>query len=127
MQALAEIPMLLAALLGGWEMLLIITIVLIIFGARNLSDIARGLKSGLFEFRKAARDEMDEMAKDAGRSLGGIYGKRAADAITPDNQIAELYEPEVFRRRVAEGLKSRKGWRRRWQRIFARMWRLVWR
>ena len=127
MQALAEIPLLLAALLGGWEIVLIIAIILIIFGARNLSNISWGLKNGWFEFRKAARDEMDEMAKDAGRSLGGIYGKRGAEAITPDNQIAELYEPEVFRRRVAEGLKSRKGWRRTLQRFLARMWRFVWR
>ena len=31
-----------------------------------------------------------------GKSLGEIHGKAAADALTPDNQIAELYDPAVF-------------------------------
>ena len=37
-----------------------------------------------------------EEAGEAGRSLGGIYGKPAAQALTPDNQVAELYEPGVL-------------------------------
>ncbi len=39
---------------------------------------------------------MDEEASDAGRSVGGIYGKSAAQALTPDNQVAELYNPAVL-------------------------------
>ena len=35
-------------------------------------------------------------ASDAGRSVGGIYGKAAAQALTPDNQVAELYDPAVL-------------------------------
>src|SRR5258706_1548419 len=41
----------------------------------------------------------DQGANEAGRSLGGIYGKPAAQALTPDNQVAELYEPAVFQKK----------------------------
>ena len=39
---------------------------------------------------------MDDEAGEAGRSIGGIYGKPAAQALTPDNQVAELYDPAAF-------------------------------
>jgi len=79
--------------LGGAEIILILALVLILFGAKKLPEIAKGLGQGLFEFRKTIDDESTE----AGRSLGGIYGKPAAQAITPDNQVAELYDPADLR------------------------------
>jgi sec-independent protein translocase protein TatA len=78
--------------LGGDEIILILALVLILFGAKKLPDLAKGLGQGLFEFRKRVDDE----ATEAGRSLGGIYGKTAAEALTPDNQVAELYDPAVL-------------------------------
>ncbi len=83
-----------ATLLGGWELILILTIVLILLGARWLPEIMRGLGHGISEFGK----QVDRQAHDAGRSAGGIYGKPAAEALTPDNNTAELYDPAVFRR-----------------------------
>src|SRR4051794_13297336 len=85
--------------LGGGEIILIVALSLILFGARHLSDIGDGLRRGMREFRKATRgvtDEIDGAAHGAGESLGGIYGKRAAQALTPDNQMAELYNPAAF-------------------------------
>ena len=59
---------------------------------------------GLSQFRK----EFDEQAHQAGESLGGIYGKPAAEALTPENQTADwrLCLPiEDWQRRVrAKGL-----------------------
>jgi sec-independent protein translocase protein TatA len=72
--------------LGG-EIILILAVVLILFGAKKLPELARGLGEGISRFR----DALDDTANDAGRSVGGIFGKRAAQAITPDNQVAELY------------------------------------
>jgi TatA/E family protein of Tat protein translocase len=74
--------------------------VLILFGARWLPELGRGLGRGIFEFRKATRevtDEIDGAASDAGQSVGGIYGQPAAEALTPDNQVAELYDPAALR------------------------------
>jgi sec-independent protein translocase protein TatA len=78
--------------LGGGEIILILALVLILFGAKKLPDLARGLGRGISLFGKA----IDEESEEAGRSVGGIYGKPAAQAITPDNQVAELYNPRVF-------------------------------
>jgi hypothetical protein len=36
---------------------------------------------------------LNERAKEIGRTLGGIHGKRAGEALTPNNQTAELYDP----------------------------------
>jgi sec-independent protein translocase protein TatA len=41
-----------AAMLGGWEIVLILAVVLILFGAKKLPELAKGLGSGIKEFRK---------------------------------------------------------------------------
>ena len=43
MLALTANPSMFAALLGGWEIILILAVVLILFGAKNLPEITRGL------------------------------------------------------------------------------------
>ena len=128
MPATADIPLLIAAILYGWELILIIAVVMILFGAKNLPAISRGIGRGIFEFRKASRDvrdEMDEAAEDAGRSVGGIYGKHAAQAITPDNQVAELYDPAAFRRRQGDELKARQRLIWKLKKLFARTLRFL--
>ena len=50
-----------AAMLGGWEIVLILAIVLILFGSKKLPELARGLGQGIREFKKAAREVTDEV------------------------------------------------------------------
>jgi sec-independent protein translocase protein TatA len=50
-----------AAMLGGWEIVLILAVVLILFGARKLPELARGLGQGIKEFKKATREVSDEI------------------------------------------------------------------
>jgi Sec-independent protein translocase protein TatA len=80
--------------LGGGEIILVLALPFILFGAEKLPDLAKGLGDGLLKVRKTAEDE----ATDAGRSLGGIYGKPATEALTHDNQVAELYNPGVLQK-----------------------------
>src|SRR5438270_10671917 len=99
MQALAANPSMFASFFGGWEILLILALILMLFAAKRLPDIGRGLGGGFWQFRKSTRrlsKDLDQEARDAGESLGGIYGKPAAQALTPDNQTAELYDPAVL-------------------------------
>jgi sec-independent protein translocase protein TatA len=46
----------LAGMFGGWEILLIFAVVLIMFGAKKLPELAKGLGSGIKEFKKAASE-----------------------------------------------------------------------
>jgi len=46
-------PMLAIFNLGGGEIILILAIVLILFGAKKLPELARGLGQGIKEFKKA--------------------------------------------------------------------------
>ena len=91
------------------EIVLILALVLVLFGARWLHGLGPGWRHGLSEFRKATgqvRDELDKAASQAGRSAGAIYGKPAAEALTPDNRVAELYNPSALQ----DETTPRRGW-----------------
>ncbi len=47
--------------LGTGEILLIVLVVLIFFGAKKIPELAQGLGKGVREFRKAMRDVQDEV------------------------------------------------------------------
>jgi|ERR1051325_1474456 sec-independent protein translocase protein TatA len=124
MQALAGNSPMFAVLFGGWELVLILAVLLILFGAKKLPDIARGLGEGVSEFRKSSGqviNELDQDAHDAGKGLGGIYGKPAAQALTPDNQTAELYDPAVFHKLEGVRLTTKREGFRTW----SLLWRLI--
>ena len=46
--------------LGGGEIILILALVLILFGAKKLPELAKGLGTGIKEFKKATREVTDE-------------------------------------------------------------------
>ena len=52
-----------AAMLGGWEIVLILAVVLILFGAKKLPELAKGLGQGIKEFKKATRDVQDDLQR----------------------------------------------------------------
>ena len=49
------------AMLNGWEIVLILAVVLVLFGAKKLPELAKGLGHGIKEFKKATRDVTDEL------------------------------------------------------------------
>ncbi|MEN3037667.1 MAG: twin-arginine translocase TatA/TatE family subunit [Candidatus Kryptonium sp.] len=49
--------------LGWQELLLILLVLLILFGGRRLPELARGLGSGIKEFKKAMREEETQSEK----------------------------------------------------------------
>ena len=51
----------LAGIIGGWEIVLILAVVLILFGAKKLPELAKGLGQGIKEFKKATREVTDEL------------------------------------------------------------------
>lgn len=51
--------------LGGGQILLILALILIFFGARRIPELARGLGQGIKEFKKATREVTDEIQNAA--------------------------------------------------------------
>jgi sec-independent protein translocase protein TatA len=47
-------------MLNGWEIVLILLLALILFGAKKLPELARGLGQGIKEFKKSTRDVQEE-------------------------------------------------------------------
>jgi sec-independent protein translocase protein TatA len=47
--------------LGPWELALIFLVVLLLFGAKRLPDIARGMGKGIREFKSAVKDTQNEI------------------------------------------------------------------
>jgi len=47
--------------IGGWEVVLILGAILILFGAKKLPELAKGLGTGIKEFKKATREVTDEI------------------------------------------------------------------
>ena len=48
----------------GWpEIIGILVVVLVLFGAKKIPELARGLGSGIKEFKKATRDVQDDLQR----------------------------------------------------------------
>jgi sec-independent protein translocase protein TatA len=50
-----------AGFFGGWEIVLILAVVLILFGAKKLPELAKGLGQGIKEFKKATNEVSNEI------------------------------------------------------------------
>ena len=50
-----------AAFLGGWEWVVVILAILLLFGAKKIPELARGLGTGIKEFKKATREVTEEL------------------------------------------------------------------
>ena len=57
-----------AGMPGGWEMVVIALVILLLFGAKKLPELAKGLGQGIREFKVAVDGVKDEL-KDAQDSV----------------------------------------------------------
>ena len=48
-------------MLGAWEIILIVLIIIILFGSKKIPDLARGIVLGLKEFKNATNDIKEEV------------------------------------------------------------------
>ncbi len=65
--------------LGPGELILIFVAVLLLFGARRLPEIAKGMGKGIKEFKKAIKDTSDELKES-------IDDKTPGDSTSPNSQ-----------------------------------------
>jgi sec-independent protein translocase protein TatA len=72
---LALIPVL--NTVGPTELIIVLAIVLLLFGAKRIPELARGLGTGIREFKRGARDEGEEK-KDEELTAGAVSDKHSA-------------------------------------------------
>ena len=59
---------------GGWEWVIIALVVLLLFGAKRIPELARGLGQGIREFKGAVGDAKQEL-DDAAESINSADEK----------------------------------------------------
>lgn len=62
--------------LGAGEIILILLVILILFGAKKIPELAKGLGKGMSEFKKGLKDVEDEI-KNAEKDTDKIEDKKS--------------------------------------------------
>lgn len=53
----------LLGMVGPWQIILIVALVLLLFGGRKIPELMRGLGGGIKEFKDAVKEDEDEKPK----------------------------------------------------------------
>ena len=78
--------------IGGPELIIALVIILLLFGAKRIPELAKGLGSGMREFRKGSRGEYevkDEKEKNEELSAGEDKTETRAEDATAETDRAE--------------------------------------
>ena len=51
-------------MIGPWQIVLIVALVLLLFGGRKIPELMKGLGGGVNEFKKALKEDEDDTSKD---------------------------------------------------------------
>lgn len=65
--------------IGPWQLLIVALLILLLFGARRLPELARGLGSSLRIFKAETKEMMDDDKKSAPPQVGSGTAERPAD------------------------------------------------
>lgn len=79
---------------GGIEWLVIILVVLLLFGAKKIPELARGLGQGLTEFRKASSDIRKEIEKGSEEPTAQERAKKKQEQQQQEQQESTKTEKE---------------------------------
>ena len=74
--------------LGGTELIIALVIILLLFGAKRIPELARSLGSGVREFRQGTRESVEEEKKEE-KKEEELPGAEKARADGPDARTEE--------------------------------------
>src|SRR5215216_3899093 len=94
--------------MGGTELLIVLAIILLFFGARRVPELGRSLGQSMREFRKGASEEPDE-AKKLDEQKGNEELPSQEEARATESKEASLREEESSRRAEATTTNSANG------------------
>jgi sec-independent protein translocase protein TatA len=82
----------LCGMFGGYEIVLIVLVVLIIFGGKKIPELARGLGKGVKEFKDATEDvDFKEGLKDIASEVSDL--KDSVDKVNPKKAFDDIKKP----------------------------------
>jgi sec-independent protein translocase protein TatA len=90
--------------LGGGEIILILALVLILFGAKKLPELAKGLGTGIKEFKKATREVTEEVSNAMDDSTPPV--KRLPSAPAPSTSQTSPVETTQTVPQSSSGTKA---------------------
>ena len=79
--------------LGGGQVLLLLALILIFFGAKRIPELAKGLGQGIKEFKKATREVSDEIhnaAENRTDSVASSNSNKQVSAGAPAEKSATV-------------------------------------
>ena len=82
-----------AGFFGGWEIVLILAVVLLLFGAKKLPELAKGLGTGIKEFKKATREVTDEIQNAQTETPAKTVTPAAPAPSRADSPVAQSSTP----------------------------------
>jgi len=92
-----------------WELLVIFIVVLLLFGAKRIPEMAQGLGKGIREFRKAMHEVQDEVDVAKTPAPAANQVPREAAATTPPEASQTPPAEAVSSESSAEGQQSPQG------------------
>jgi sec-independent protein translocase protein TatA len=80
--------------LGPLEMVFVLVVLLLVFGAKRLPELGSGLGKGIREFRRTMRDVNDEIARPAAAELPrqGAWAHVQPPAAAPEPAVLQAEE-----------------------------------
>lgn len=69
-------------MIGGTEIMWIAIVVLVLFGAKKVPELMKGVGTGIKEFKKASRDVQDEMERAASEPTPAPSPKKATETVS---------------------------------------------
>ncbi len=88
-----------AAFLGGWEWVIVLLAVLLLFGAKKIPELARGMGQGIREFKKATKEVTDEIQNTPSETTAptpGTPGQKLPPANTAAQSKTQVPETKVI-------------------------------
>ncbi|CAN5863036.1 hypothetical protein BH23ACT11_BH23ACT11_05710 [soil metagenome] len=72
---------------GPTELIILLVIILLLFGAKRIPELAKGLGSGMREFRKSSSGEFDEVDEDNKDKEKLTAGGGSEDELDQEDEI----------------------------------------
>jgi sec-independent protein translocase protein TatA len=94
---------------GPTELIIVLTIVLLLFGAKRIPELAKGLGTGIREFKKgtsgeAEKDQLDEREKEGELAGEDKNRVRAQEETAREERTGERVEQGADKKRAEQNL-----------------------